>query len=104
MMFSDSERQKVSVSDNRRPPRAQGEYAKMAEAVRRILGNADGKKRAGGVRDPGSFSTADRRTTVSRAALSMAVLCTWRYFSCRGSGAVSWCRGEAVAYHHFGER
>src|SRR5215208_509566 len=34
----------------------------------------------------------------------MAVLCCWRYFSYRGSGAVSWCRGEAVASHHFGER
>src|SRR5919112_1574791 len=35
----------------------------------------------------------------------MAVLlCCWRCFSYRGSGAVSWCRGEAVASHHFGER
>src|SRR5215212_6553713 len=35
----------------------------------------------------------------------MAVLlCCWRYFSYRGSDALSWCRGEAVASHHFGER
>src|SRR5215216_7021807 len=35
----------------------------------------------------------------------MAVLlCCLRYFSYRGSGALSWCRGEAVASHHFRER
>src|SRR5215207_11253884 len=34
----------------------------------------------------------------------MAVLCCLRYFSYRGSGAVSWRRAEAVASHHFGER
>src|SRR5215212_5677369 len=52
---------------------------------------------------PGSL-VADRQAFLSQAALSMAVLCCWRYFSHRGSGAASWCRGEAVASHHFGER
>src|SRR5829696_3237054 len=49
--------------------------------------------------------TADRQATLSQAAPSMAVLpCCWRCPSYRGSGAVSWCRDEAVASHHFGER
>src|SRR5829696_7723211 len=57
--------------------------------------------------------TADRQATLSQAAPSMAAQaapsmavlpCCWRCFSYRGSGAVSWCRGEAVASHHFGER
>src|SRR5215212_1867543 len=52
---------------------------------------------------PGSL-VADRQAFLSQAALSMAVLCCWRYFSHSGSGAASWCRGEAVASHHFGER
>src|SRR5215210_7842117 len=33
-----------------------------------------------------------------------AVLGRWRYFWYRGSGAMSWYRGEAMALHHFGER
>src|SRR5215208_5741120 len=49
--------------------------------------------------------TADRQAILSRATTSsMAVLCSWRPFSSRGSGAASWCWGEAVASHHFGER
>src|SRR5215203_5228937 len=65
-------------------------------------------RRQEGIREPGSNSpgslTADRQAILSRVAPSMAVLCSWRPFSYKGSGAVLWCRGEAVASHHFGER
>src|SRR5215208_8340927 len=57
-------------------------------------------------REPGLLDhvslTADRQAILSRATSSMAVLCSWRPFSSRGSAAASWCWGEAVASHHFG--